>query len=179
MRQPYFALRREVPRVFGSPIGKTALIYPAAFLVSTGMYIFSLGLNFYLKDVFNASGRQIGAIFALFALCYTVSCLGVRPLTDSVRPQFLLLAATALMFIFSLSIVLCHSMRMIFLFYSLFACGTSIFWPPIMGWVSEESEGVQLGKVMSKFNLSWSTGAIIGSPLAGALSQVNPNVPLW
>jgi MFS family permease len=50
----------------------------------------------------------------------------------------------------------------------------SMFWPPIMGWVSAGYNGSALNRRLSIFNLSWSLGAIIGSLLGGVLFSINP-----
>ncbi len=55
----------------------------------------------------------------------------------------------------------------------------SFFWPPIMGWLSQDIEGPQLGKSIAYFNLSWNAGIIIGPFLAGILSAISPEIPLY
>ena len=49
----------------------------------------------------------------------------------------------------------------------------------MIGWLSGELEGADLGRVMSRFNLSWSTGSIISLALAGWLSAKDTVLPLY
>jgi DHA1 family multidrug resistance protein-like MFS transporter/DHA1 family quinolone resistance protein-like MFS transporter len=66
-----------------------------------------------------------------------------------------------------------------FISYDLYGLAMSFFWPPIMGWLSQDVEGTRLGKSMSFFNLTWSGGIIIGPLLAGILSAISPEIPLY
>ena len=174
----YISRRRQMIKSFYSGIGKTAVIFPAAFLAGVGLGTLLLGLNFYLQEVYEARHAQIGAFFALWSFSYIVGCLVVRPLTDAVRPRYLLMAATFSMCVFALAIHYSGTLVLAFGFFCLVGLSASLFWPPIMGWLSSDAEGTELSTLMSRFNLSWSSGAIISPFLAGWLSQRDAALPI-
>ncbi|NQT12759.1 MAG: hypothetical protein HQ582_08420 [Planctomycetes bacterium] len=70
------------------------MIFPAAFLGSVAWGTLALGLVFYLREIYEATGSQIGAFVGLWYFCYILGCLLVRPLTDRIRPRYLLPAAS-------------------------------------------------------------------------------------
>jgi DHA1 family tetracycline resistance protein-like MFS transporter len=83
------------------------------------------------------------------------------------------------MALFTLAVTLTTSFSIAWIHYDLYGLAMSFFWPPIMGWLSRDAEGAQLGKSMSYFNLSWGAGLIVGPPLAGILSARSTGLPLY
>lgn len=155
------------------------MIYPAAFLVAVSLTTLLLGLNFYVQDVFNADGATVGNLFALYFGVYIGGCLLIRPLTDHIAPRYLIIAATGLMGIFNLALLMSRSLAAIFILFAIFGTSISLFWPPLMGWLSAGSEGEMLNRRMSRFNISWSSGNIVGPVLGGWLSEMHITAPLW
>ena len=175
----YVSRQAQMIRSFYSGIGKTAVIFPAAFLGSVAWGTLALGLVFYLREIYEATGSQIGAFVGLWYFCYILGCLLVRPLTDRIRPRYLLPAASFAACLLALAVHCGGSFILAFVFCGLLGISTALFWPPLMGWLSSELEGPQLSKVMSRFNLSWSMGAIISPYLAGWLSERNTVLPIY
>ena len=173
---------RYIPRqvrLFSAGIGKTSIIYPSAFLIAIGISIVELGIIFYIREIYGATPRQVGYFTALWALWYILGCLLIRPLFGKALPRHLLMAATFFMSLFILLITFTNSFWQAYTGYGIYAVAMSFFWPPIMGWLSRDTEGPQLGKRMSYFNLSWSIGLIIGPLIAGVLSARSPELPLY
>jgi len=54
----------------------------------------------------------------------------------------------------------------------------SLFWPPIVGWLSQDTEGERLGRLTMRFNTAWSTAATAGPWLCGWLYEMSPPLPL-
>jgi len=174
----YVSRRAQMIKSFYSGIGKTAVIVPAAFLAGLGLGTLILGMVFYLRVVYRATGGQLGAFFGLWSFAYILGCLLLRPLTDSIRPRYLLAASTFCMFLCTLALHYCGSFVLAYVFYSFVAVSAGLFWPPLMGWLSSDLEGADLSKAMSRFNLSWSMGAIISPFLAGWLAELDVALPL-
>ena len=166
-------------RLFSAGIGKTFIIYPSAFLVATGISIVELGIIFYIREIYGATPRQVGYFTALWSLWYILGCLLIRPLFGKALPRHLLMAATFFMSLFILLLPFTNFFWQAYAGYSIYAVAMSLFWPPIMGWLSRDTEGPLLGKRMSYFNLSWSIGLIIGPLIAGVLSARSPELPLY
>jgi len=166
-------------RLFSAGIGKTSIIYPSAFLMATGISIVELGIIFYIREIFGATPRQVGYFTALWSLWYVLGCLLIRPLFRKALPRHLLMAATSIMSLFVLLTTFTSSFWQAYTSFSIYAVAMSFFWPPIMGWLSRDAEGSQLGKRMSYFNLSWSIGLVVGPLFSGVLSARSPELPLY
>jgi len=175
----YISRRRQIIKSFYSGIGKTAVIFPAAFLMALGQGHLMLGMVFYLREVYHASGIQIGAFFALWSLVYILGCLVIRPLTDRMLPRYQLIIATLGMTVFTLCMHYGGRLVLAYVFYACSGVAASLFWPPAMGWLSADLAGAKLGRVMSRFNISWSVGAILSPFLAGWLSEQGPQWPVF
>jgi len=174
----YVTRREQVIRTFCSGIGKTAVIYPAAFLQNLGLLILILGAIFYVREVHGISKAMLGIFCALFTVGYGVGCITVRPLTDHIRPRYLLIvsavscAGLALLFHFG------HSFLIAGICYALIGFLGFLFWPPIVGWLAADLERADLGRAMSRYNVFMSVAGMAGAPLAGWLSRQNPALPI-
>jgi MFS family permease len=161
-----------------SGIAATAVIYPAAFFVALGEGTLSLGLIFLMRDSYAAAPSLIGGLMGSGTLVYVAGCLFVRPLFASLRSRYLLLLATGGM---AASIGLLFGLRSVpatFVFYSLSRLSASLFWPPAMGWLTQKTEGKNLSRILSRFNMSWSIGVMISPMLSGRLSELDPEYPV-
>ncbi|HIE44247.1 MAG TPA: MFS transporter [Candidatus Omnitrophica bacterium] len=179
MKLRYISEQRQLIKSFYVGIGKTAVIFPSAFLVAIGSGLMGLGMVFYMRDVLNASPSQIGLLAALWSFSYILGCIFIRPLLDRLLPRYTLVIATFCMYLFTTLIHYVGSIISVYVLYSLYGFSTSLFWPPLMGWFSRNIEGTELSKTISKFNLSWSIGLIISPFLAGWLSEKTPRMPLY
>jgi len=179
MKLQYISQQRKIIRSFYTGIGKTAVLFPSAFFTAVGMGVVSLGIIFYIREIFFATASQVGYFTALWSLCYIIGCIIIQPLFNRVLPRYLLIGASFLMFLCVSCILFTEKFLFAYLFYGLFGLATSFFWTPLMGWLSHDIEGVELGKIMSRFNFSWSAGIIISSPLAGVLSDIAPEIPIY
>jgi DHA1 family multidrug resistance protein-like MFS transporter/DHA1 family quinolone resistance protein-like MFS transporter len=164
---------------FYSGLGKSFIILPSAFMVATGISVVKLGIIFYIMEVFNATPSQIGYFTALWSFSYVIGCIFVRPLFNNILPRFLMIGASLLMCVFVLLILFTKVFEVAFIYYAFYGIAASFFWPPIIGWFSQDIEGAKLGKTMSYFNFSWNAGLILGPFLAGVLSAVKSELPLY
>lgn len=179
MKLRYISQRRQLIKSFYAGIGKTAVIFPSAFLTAVGLGLVALGIVFYMRDIFQASASQIGWLAALWSLGYIFGCLFMRPFFDRFLPRYMIITATFCMCIFTLLILYTGSLFWVYVLYSLHGFSTSLFWSPLMAWLSRKIEGRELGEAISKFNFSWSAGVIIGPFLAGWLSEKAVELPLY
>lgn len=56
--------------------------------------------------------------------------------------------------------------------------GTMMLWPPIMGWVSSNCEGVNLNRRLAVYNVSWTSGMTLGPFVAGKICETDPGYAL-
>jgi len=160
-------------------IEKIAVICGSAFFVAFGMGIKILGSVFYIREIFNASPSQIGFFNATWSCTYIISCLLLRLLYNRAIPTRAMMLSTFFMGAVLLGMVSIRIFALTFIFHGLFGIAEAVFWPSAMGWLSEGIEGAHLGRRMSVYNLSWSTGLIVGPLVAGVLSTVSPSLPLF
>lgn len=179
MRLKYIGQIQQFLKSLSSGIGKSFIIFPSAFLVAIGITTVELGIIFYLKEIYGAAPSHIGYFTALWSFWYIIGCIFIRPLFNKVIPRYLIIGSSLFMSLFVLSILFTKTFAFAFLYYGLYGIAMSFFWPPIMGWLSQDIEGSRLGKRMSYFNLSWSAGLVIGPFLAGILSAISPEIPLY
>ncbi len=178
MRFKYITHRLQLIKSFYTGIGKTSVIFPAAFLVSTGVGIVSLGIIFYVRDIFGVSPSEVGFLSGLWSLSYVVGCLFIRPIFNKILPRFLLMISSFLMACSVSSILLIKDFSYVYLLYGFWGLSMSLFWPSIVGWLSQGFEGKRLGRVMSNYNFSWGVGISISPFLAGFFSSLDRRLPL-
>jgi DHA1 family multidrug resistance protein-like MFS transporter/DHA1 family quinolone resistance protein-like MFS transporter len=174
----YIDRRLQLIKSFYTGIGKSTLLFPTAFLSALGQGLVTLGIIFYVRDVFLATPIQVGTLTGLWSLSYIVGCVFLRPLTDGILPRYLLIMASLLECLFMVLILLTGNLTVLFGLYALFGMSISFFWPPLMGWLSHGKEGAELGRLMARFNFSWSVGSIVSPYFAGLLSERNEALPL-
>ncbi|MBA7618162.1 hypothetical protein ES703_25483 [subsurface metagenome] len=179
MKLRYISNRWQIIKSFYTGIGKTGVIFPSTFLVALGFGTVALGMIFYVQDVFAATPSQIGFLFAIWSLSYIIGCIFIRPLFNKILPRYLLIVSAFAMGVFIFFVLFTKNFYITYFYYGLWGLSMSLFWPPIMGWLSQGTEGAQLGKLMSNYNLSWSVGTIISPILAGVLSSIASPVPIY
>jgi len=179
MKYRYISHRLQLIKSFNTGVGKSAVIFPAAFFVATGTGMVALGIIFYLRKTFGASASEIGLLSALWYFFYVIGCLFVRPLFNRVLPRYLLIASTFIMMVTILSIIPVKKIIYVYYLYGFLGISMSLFWPSISGWLSQGYEGQKLSRIMSGYNFSWSIGTIISPLLAGLLSSINKSLPIF
>jgi MFS family permease len=156
---------------------KTTLILPVSLLFYTALIITTFSMIFYARDMFQASAALIGWLAALPHLCYFCGCFLMRPLYRVLLPRHSLMLATTSGATLLVGMLLTRSLFLLFLLYGLFGFSLSLFWPPLMGWLSFGKEEQELNKTLGRFNLSWSGGNIIAPYIAGFLLQQGLSIP--
>lgn len=175
----YTSQRLQIIKSYYTGIGRTAVIYPAAFLVALAVGALSLGAIFYVREIFGATPGQVGVLSALWSLSYIAGCLLVRPRFDQVLPRHLLIISTGLMFCSAAALIFLPSLSSFTVLYCFCGMSMALFWPPLMGWLAKGMEGKRLGSVMGRYNFSWSAGIIASPYLSGLLSERGASYPLY
>ncbi|HUX14233.1 MAG TPA: MFS transporter [Spirochaetia bacterium] len=162
-----------------SAIGKQWVILPSTLAVSTAVGIATIGLLFYVRDVFGAPPALVSVFAATWTATYAFSCIALRRLSMRLLPRHSLILAAATMAVSLALIPLFNSLALAFLLYACFGTAVSFFWPPLMGWLSAGLEQRALSSIIGRYNLSWSTGTIISPFLGGLLYQSGSLLPLF
>jgi len=151
--------------------GKTHLILPISFLFYTALIVTTFSMIFYARDRFGASVSLIGWLAALPHLCYFCGCFLLRPVYRYLLPRHWLIASSVSAALLLIGILSVRSLALLFLLYGLFGFSQSLFWPPLMGWLSFAKEQQALNTALGRFNLAWSGGNIVAPFIAGYLLQ--------
>ena len=160
------------------PPPTTAIIYPAAFVMAFALMQVALGLVFFARDVHHAQPGPIGWLAGTWALTYTFGCMLLRPrLRHLAAPTQVIIAALCLSAIFA-AMQFAPSLAWLFLLQGLLGLMLSLYWPSLMGWLAIGAEGAELGRRVSRFNLTWSIGNIVGPYVCGWLLHLHVRLPL-
>ena len=158
-----------------------AVLCGAAFCMAFGQNAWYVGLPFVVKGIGGAD-MDVAWCAALWTLVYSAMCvLGVRFL-DRLAPRRVLHAGAItvgvlftanLLLVFTLSRgqanpLAIHILMLNSLLHGLFL---SAYWPPLMGWVSLGHHGAALSRRLARFNMSWSSGAVLGPFVGGFLVE--------
>ena len=179
MRFRFISQQQQFLRALSAGIGKTAVILPAGFLAEVGLGLLTLGMVFYMREVFLLSPGMVGWIAATWQGCYVLGCLTMRPAFEALLPRYSMIFSTAGIGAAVTAILLSRSVAAVFVFYGLFGFCLSFFWPPLMSWLSLGIEGKQLGRAMTRLTFVGNMGIIISPFIAGALSELSPRYPLY
>ena len=162
-----------------SSLGKSAIIYPVSTIHAIALGTISLGMVFYLRDYFDAEPAVVGIVSSIWSLAYFIGCFVFRPLTRLLLPRVSLLLSVLFNTIVIALILAARSVAAVGVLNAFFGFGVSLFWPPIMGWLSTGLEGKRLGTALGRFNFSWSIGVVFSPLLAGILSEANSRYPMY
>ena len=159
-------------------IKRALLLLSASFLVNTGIGVLNFSLVFYMRDVFGSTSAEIGWFSSLWAFSYLIGCYILHSLSRRIGAHRSIAIAALGMLLTVILIIVSKDAWIVFILYGLFGFVTALFWPPLMGWLSEGVEGNNLNKIMGFFNLSWSTGLVISPYLGGLFLEFNLQSPL-
>lgn len=160
---------------------KTPSIYMAAFFMSFygGIYIVSIP---FVIAFLGGTDKDLGLCASLGFVSYLVGCTATGPLLDRFNPRRLAqfgsvvvaISASALFMIVLLSVRgynLPNPVVLAIITSMLSGLLTSIYWPPIMGWLSTGHEGSDLNRRLGTYNMSWSAGLAVSPFFAGLLVE--------
>jgi len=118
-----------------------------------------------------ASPTMLGILGCLGGGIYALSCLGSGAVVDRFGPRRATRLAIVLTIVVWLAMVRAGSIELLLALVVASGVIGAFFWPSLMVWVAELSSGQArgLGQALGVFNISWSTGGLVGFVIAGAL----------
>jgi MFS family permease len=173
-----FDPQRALLMNFTSIIGKSHLLLSITFLVAIGIGTVILGLIYFVHERYDASPGTIGLFTSTYFISYFIGCFFTRPLGKRLLPRYSIMLATGLMTVILTLILIFPGLPLAFVLIALFGGSVSLFFPPTAGWMSSGVEGKVLSKTISRWNISWSTGSILSSYIAGFLTEIDIRYPI-
>jgi len=138
-----------------------------------GIVVVSLPL---LAMSFGAEELELGCLCAYQRIPYVVLCLGMGWLSDRVGRKILVAASCVGLTLTHVLLCLATDMQHVYLLAMARASTLTLFWPPVMAWVSELPVAA-ISRRASFFNMSWSLGATFGCLAGGLLAQQTMALP--
>jgi len=113
----------------------------------------------------------LGLLGAVGGATYTLLCLCSGVVADYFGPRRTARLAVALMIVVWLAMAAVGRMGLLLGIVVASGAIMALFWPSMMVWVANLSSGQprELGRALGLFNISWSTGVVLGMVAAGAL----------
>jgi len=135
--------------------------------------------QFWGRDLFNYSLRDIGLHFMAFALLSAIGQAGlIGPLTRRFGEKHVAVASIIGVTVGLALFAVAQNDAMVWIAISLFGLANGLFLPAISSLVSFESDPRSRGTVMGMFNASSSAGRIVGPALSGPIYfKLGPAAP--
>lgn len=138
---------------------------------------------------YDAEHHGYGVLNELWFLTYLIACLLIGGIIDRFNPKLIVLigsGVTVLTGALQLIIVVLDQRGVcpispvlaFIVLSSISGFFTSLFWPPLMGWISTGYEGPQLNRRLGLFSSSWAFGRIVSPYFAGLLIEHNSSSPM-
>jgi MFS family permease len=160
----------------------------AAFCMSCYHGLYIVATPFIIKAL-AGTDKDLGLASAMGAITYCAGCIMSVPILDNFNPKRV--AQTGSGFVAVLSAVLFVIVRTsmagrfspdpivaVIVMFGLLGFFTSMYWPPLMGWLSRGHEGRDLNRRQAFFNISWSIALVLSPFLSGILAEKSPVLPV-
>ena len=165
-------------------------LYGAAFAMAMGLSVLWTAIPFIVHNI-GGTEEHVGYALAANMFGYLLCLLFTAAKLGHLNPHRTTRAAAAAMFLgtFVMLVVVYRAMAgnqlgSLGLIWTVIAAGTvaggamSLFWPYLMAWVSADYEGVVLNRRLGTYNGMWSSAAILGPMIGGAIVDVSTSGPI-
>ena len=151
---------------------------------ATGVLVIALPL---LAIRYGANPLELGLLGSVSAMAYTFACPFAGWHSERIERDAALLPAEAkrrsvmlscgLLIAVDSCIFLISGLRDVFILAVSGSLSAAFFWPPLQAWLVDIGERASLSERLGMFNLSWSTGIMMGPMIGGVLYSINYHYP--
>ncbi len=165
-------------------------LYAAAFAMAMALSVFWTAIPFILRNI-GGTPKQVGYALAANMFGYLVCLLFAAVKLGHLNPRHTTRRASAAMFV-ATSVTLVAVYQAVaqdklgsdVLIWTVIGAGTlaggamSLYWPYLMSWVSADYEGAVLNRRLGTYNGMWSSAAILGPMIGGAIVERSTLAPV-
>lgn len=165
-------------------------LYGAAFAMAINLSVLWTAMPFIIRNI-GGTEEHVGFVWAANMTGYVICLLVAAILLGHVNPRWttrvssvVMLLATGAIAIVVYRAVASDQAGSVALVWGVIGAGAlagaamSLFWPFLMTWVSADYEGVFLNRRLGAYNGAWSSAAIMGPLIGGALVDINTLSPV-
>ncbi|MCF6285581.1 MAG: MFS transporter [Candidatus Hydrogenedentes bacterium] len=150
----------------------------AAFLLDGALMVVLTAMPFYLYDHLDSSVAVPANIGAAQSLLYALVCLGISRWLNRIKHSLRWAASGAFYYCAgSGAAILIPNVWGFAIASTLAIMGMSIVWPSLYGWLGADPDPHRRALVLSRFNVSWSSGLAVGPLVGGFLYDWEPLAP--
>jgi len=153
------------------------VLFLASFLMTIAMSAIYIAIPLIAIQL-GANSLKLGGLGFISNLCYICFCLFFGKLYDSWKHKNVILLVSIGYFLSSLLFSFSNHLYQLFIFMAFWGLFGAMLWPSLEAWIGERS-GKKLLKQMAHFDVSWSTGIIIGPLIGGLIFQISPRFPFY
>jgi MFS family permease len=165
-------------------------LYGAAFAMALGLSVLWTAIPFIIRNI-GGTKEHVGYALAanmfgyLLCLLFTAAKLGhLNPRRTTRAAAAAMFLATFIMLVVVYNVIAGDQLGRPGLIWTVIAAGTvaggamSLFWPYLMAWVSADYEGAVLNRRLGTYNGMWSSAAILGPMIGGAIVDKSTSGPV-
>ncbi|MDR1046543.1 MAG: MFS transporter [Treponema sp.] len=152
---------------------KNGYLFACSFIFSLSLSILGFSLIYLLTDRLGFSPAKVGTYIALGSLCYFLCCNIYQHFCTHLMPQTIIPTAISICLLASILLALVRSPLIVGFAYCIIQGSSGFFWPPVMAWFTQGLNEEELNRDISRFNLCWMGGGLLGPLVGGVLYHVN------
>ena len=165
-------------------------LYGAAFAMAISLSVLWTAMPFIVHNI-GGTEEQVGYIWAANMLGYLLCLLFAASMLGHLAPRHTIRIAAAVMLLATLVMAVVVYRAIAFdqpgrgiLIWTMIGAATlagaamSLFWPFLMTWISADYEGAILNRRLGAYKGTWSSAAIMGPLIGGALVDMNTLGPI-
>ncbi len=153
-------------------------LYVGVFLYSLTVHIVFTAVPWQIMAIRGGEAPvEVGLAGGLYTGAYAIACLLLGPFAERIGLKRLAMLGTGITALVILALPAVPIVAVVLALFAAAAAVSSMFWPPVIGWISAGHENARLNRRLGAFNFSWCSALILGSVIGGLLFEVRYWLP--
>jgi MFS family permease len=172
-----FAARAR-PILSAPVINQLHILYLAGLLMDFGLAGFSFALLRRAAEL-GASPMQLGLLGSVWMGTYTSVALISGRLSDRIGRRAVAASGAGVAGLLVCASALTTSVPVLVGLTAVFGVGVGSFWPAVIAWVCDGARGANLVARLTRFNVAWNIGLLLGFGLTGLVFKQHPRAAFF